>query len=173
MSTIDNSGDPQGSDRGARAGELKVGDPAPDFTLPDQSGKQVNLADLLGKGPVVVYFYPKDNSTGCTAEACAFRDSYTVFTDAGAEVIGISADSVESHRQFAEERHLPFILLSDADKRVRKLYHVPATLGLIPGRVTYILDSAGTIRHIFSSQMNATQHVQEALTTISALAPSS
>lgn len=150
-------------------GGLGSGDQAPDFTLPDQSGKPVRLADCLGKGPVVVYFYPKDNSTGCTAEACAFRDSYTVFTEAGAQVIGISSDSVESHRQFAEEKHLPFILLSDTKSRVRKLYNVPATLGLIPGRVTYILDNTGIIRQIFSSQMNPTQHVQEALATIAAL----
>ncbi|PWT70318.1 MAG: peroxiredoxin [Chloroflexi bacterium] len=148
---------------------LRVGDAAPDFTLPDQQGRPVHLAERLGKGPIVVYFYPKDNTTGCTAEACAFRDSYTVFTEAGAEVMGISSDSVESHRRFAEERHLPFLLLSDEHASVRRLYKVPTTLGFLPGRVTYVLDQAGVIRHIFSSQLNATQHVKEALATISAL----
>src|SRR5215469_9120862 len=98
------------SDGGAA---LRVGDLSPDFTLPDQQGRPVHLAEYLGKGPIVIYFYPKDYSTGCTAEACAFRDSYTVFTEAGAEVMGISSDSIESHRRFAEERHLPFLLLCD------------------------------------------------------------
>jgi peroxiredoxin Q/BCP len=148
---------------------LRVGDPAPDFTLPDQQGRPVHLAEYLGKGPIVIYFYPRDYSTGCTAEACAFRDSYTVFTEAGAEVMGISSDSIESHRRFAEERHLPFLLLCDAHASVRRLYKVSPTLGFIPGRVTYVLDQAGTIRHIFSSQINATQHVKEALATISSL----
>jgi thioredoxin-dependent peroxiredoxin len=148
---------------------LRVGDSAPDFTLPDQQGRPVHLAEYLGKGPIVVYFYPKDYSTGCTAEACAFRDSYTVFAEAGAEVMGISSDSIESHRRFAEERHLPFLLLCDEHSRVRRLYRVSPTLGFIPGRVTYVLDQAGIIRHIFSSQINATQHVKEALATISTL----
>ena len=145
-----------------------MGDPAPDFTLLDQSGIPVHLAERLGKGPIVVYFYPKDNSTGCTAEACAFRDSYRDFRDAGAEVIGISSDSVESHRRFVEERHLPFLLLCDEHSRVRRLYKVPNTLGFIPGRVTFVLDQQGIIRHVFSSQVNATQHVKEALTIIQA-----
>jgi peroxiredoxin Q/BCP len=148
---------------------LRVGDPAPDFTLPDQQGRPVHLAEYLGKGPIVVYFYPKDNTTGCTAEACAFRDSYTVFAEAGAEVMGISSDSIDSHRRFAEERHLPFLLLCDEHASVRRLYRVAPTLGFIHGRVTYVLDQAGIIRHIFSSQINATQHVKEALATISTL----
>ncbi|MGO8949796.1 MAG: peroxiredoxin [Ktedonobacterales bacterium] len=169
MNSEDIISDPPNGERATTGEGPGVGDQAPDFTLPDQSGRPVHLADCLGNGAVVVYFYPKDNTTGCTAEACAFRDSYTVFKEAGAEVIGISSDSVASHRQFAEQRHLPFILLSDQNKRVRKLYKVPTTLGFIPGRVTYILDKAGTIRHVFSSQVNATQHVQEALATIASL----
>lgn len=142
---------------------LEVGDPAPDFTLPTQSGGTVHLADYLGKQAVVVYFYPKDNTSGCTAEACAFRDSYEVFKQAGAEVIGISSDSVDSHQQFATQHHLPFILASDARSEVRKRYHVPATLGLLPGRVTYVIDRQGIVRHIFSSQLNVQRHVSEAL----------
>ncbi len=147
---------------------LQVGDTAPDFTLPTQSGGTVRLADYRGRQAVVVYFYPKDNTRGCTAEACAFRDSYEVFQQAGAEVIGISSDSVDSHQQFADQYHLPFILASDARGEVRKRYHVPATLGLLPGRVTYVIDQQGTIRHIFSSQLNAERHVAEALRTLQA-----
>ena len=147
---------------------LKVGDKAPDFTLPTDGGGSISLKGLKGK-TVVLYFYPRDDTPGCTAEACAFRDSYTVFAEAGAEVMGISSDSIDSHRRFAEERHLPFLLLCDEHASVRRLYKVAPTLGFIPGRVTYVLDQAGIIRHIFSSQINATQHVKEALATISAL----
>lgn len=146
----------------------QVGDAAPDFTLPTQSGDSVRLADYRGRQAVVVYFYPKDNTRGCTAEACAFRDSYEVFQQAGAEVIGISSDSVDSHEQFAEQYRLPFILASDTGGKVRKRYHVPSTLGLLPGRVTYVIDREGTIRHIFSSQLNAERHVAEALRTLRA-----
>ena len=142
---------------------LQVGDVAPDFTLPTQSGGSVRLADYRGRQAVVVYFYPKDNTRGCTAEACAFRDSYEVFQQAGAEVIGISSDSVDSHEHFAEQYRLPFILASDIGGKVRKRYHVPSTLGLLPGRVTYVIDREGMIRHIFSSQLNAERHVAEAL----------
>lgn len=142
---------------------VAVGDVAPDFTLPDQHGTPVRLSEHLGKRAVVVYFYPKDNTAGCTAEACAFRDSYAVFKDAGAEVIGISSDSAASHAEFAAQHHLPFILLSDEGAVVRKRYGVPTTFGLLPGRVTYILDQSGTVRHIFSSQLEAAKHVSEAL----------
>lgn len=142
---------------------LQVGDPAPDFTLPTQSGGTVHLADYIGKQAVVVYFYPKDNTSGCTAEACAFRDSYEVFQQAGAEVIGISSDSVDSHQQFATQHRLPFILASDAHGEMRKRYSVPTTLGLLPGRVTYVIDRQGIVRHIFSSQLNVQRHVSEAL----------
>src|SRR5580693_10489045 len=115
------------------ASSVKVGDKAPDFTLPAQSGERV----------VVMYFYPKDNTSGCTAEACAFRDSHEVFTDAGAEVIGVSSDSAEKHTAFADKYKLPFTLLSDRGGKVRKLYGVPTVLGLIPGRVTYVIDREG------------------------------
>lgn len=150
----------------AVANTLRVGDPAPDFSLPTHSGGSVHLADYLGKRAVVVYFYPKDNTPGCTAEACAFRDSYEVFQQAGAEVIGVSSDTVASHGRFAEQYHLPFVLASDPHGTVRKRYHVPATFGLLPGRVTYVIDRQGIIRHIFSSQLNAERHVAEALRTL-------
>nr|WP_290227081.1 peroxiredoxin [Trichocoleus desertorum] len=144
-------------------GKVEVGSVAPDFTLPDQTGAPVNLKDLIGQKNIVLYFYPKDDTPGCTKESCGFRDSYTVFQDAGAEVIGISADSPESHQQFAAKYQLPFTLLSDTGSQVRKLYGVPATLGLLPGRVTYVIDRQGIVRHIFKSQLNFQAHVEESL----------
>lgn len=142
---------------------VKVGDVAPDFTLVSQTGESVSLKDVLGQKAVVLYFYPKDDTPGCTAESCAFRDSYTAFQDAGAEVIGVSSDTSASHQQFAAKYQLPFILLSDAGGAVRKQYGVPATLGLLPGRVTYVIDKTGVVRHIFNSQFNFKGHVEEAL----------
>jgi thioredoxin-dependent peroxiredoxin len=145
------------------AGGIQVGDKAPDFTLPSQSGDEVRLFDRLGERVVVLYFYPKDNTSGCTAEACAFRDSYETFTDAGAEVIGVSSDSADKHAAFAGQHNLPFTLVADKGGRVRKSYGVPAVLGVIPGRVTYVIDRTGTVRHVFSSMTNIGQHVNDAL----------
>ena len=145
---------------------IGVGDKAPDFTLPSQSGEQVRLRDRLGQGVVVLYFYPKDETSGCTREACAFRDSHEVFTDAGAEVIGVSSDSVDKHASFATHHKLPFTLLSDKGGKVRKAYGVPATLGLIPGRVTYVIDRDGTVRHVFNSMTNINGHVKDALEVV-------
>jgi thioredoxin-dependent peroxiredoxin len=142
---------------------IRAGDKAPDFTLPSQSGEQVRLYDRLGERVVVLYFYPKDDTRGCTAEACAFRDSFEAFTDAGAEVIGVSSDSVDRHAAFAGKHELPFTLLSDKGGQVRKLYGVPATLGFVPGRVTYVIDREGTIRLSFNSMTNIGQHVSDAL----------
>lgn len=147
-------------------GRIKVGDVAPDFTLPNQSGQQVSLRDLVGKKSIVLYFYPKDFSRGCTAEACTFRDNYEAFKDAGAEVIGVSSQSVESHDKFASLYKLPFILLSDEDGKIRKLYGVPSTFGVLPGRVTYVIDQKGIVRYIFNSQLNPTKHIEEALRII-------
>jgi thioredoxin-dependent peroxiredoxin len=145
---------------------VQVGDKAPDFTLPSQSGEQVRLQDRLGERVVVLYFYPKDNTSGCTAEACAFRDSHEVFTEAGAEVIGISSDSAERHAAFAGKHNLPFTLLSDQGGRVRRQYGVPAVLVLLPGRVTYVIDRQGTVRHVFNSMTNIDQHVGDALEVV-------
>jgi peroxiredoxin Q/BCP len=142
---------------------VKVGDKAPDFTLPSQMGDNVTLSEFFGKKNVVLYFYPKDESRGCTKEACSFRDSYDVFTGLGAEVLGVSSQSIESHKSFATHHGLPFILLSDADHKVRQLYGVPSTLGIIQGRVTYIIDKKGIVRHVFSSQVHPELHVEEAL----------
>ena len=141
---------------------VKVGERAPDFALPDANGREVRLADFRGR-PVVLYFYPKDDTPGCTKEACSFRDQYQDFRDAGAEVIGVSSDSSDSHRRFAERHRLPFTLLADQGGKVRKLYGVPATLGLLPGRVTFVIDAEGLVRHAFNSQLAATRHVEEAL----------
>jgi peroxiredoxin Q/BCP len=145
---------------------IGVGDQAPDFTLPSQSGEQVRLSDRLGEQVVVLYFYPRDNTPGCTAEACAFRDSHEVFSEAGAEVIGVSSDSADRHAAFAGRHDLPFTLLSDAGGRVRKSYGVPTVLGVLPGRVTYVIDRQGTVRHVFNSMTNIGQHVGDALTVV-------
>jgi peroxiredoxin Q/BCP len=144
-------------------GKVKVGDKAPDFTLPDQTGSTVNLRDFIGNKIIVLYFYPRDFSRGCTAEACAFRDSYDVFVEAGAQVLGVSPQSVDSHNKFAIMNKLPFVLLSDEHGKIRELYGVPSTLGLFSGRVTYIIDKQGIVRHMFSSQSHPTKHIEEAL----------
>ena len=142
--------------------EVKVGDKAPDFTLPSQMGDNLTLSEYFGKKNIVLYFYPKDESIGCTREACKFRDTYDVFTSLDAEVLGVSSQSVESHKSFATHHGLPFILLSDEKNEVRKLYGVPATMGIIPGRVTFIIDKKGVVRHIFSSQYQPEKHIEEA-----------
>jgi peroxiredoxin Q/BCP len=142
---------------------VRVGDPAPDFQLLSATGESVALSDFRGKAEVVLFFYPKDNTPICSAEACSFRDQYDEFREAGAEVIGISTDSVASHQQFAGRHQLPFQLLSDTDGSVRVLYGVPKTLGALPGRVTYVIDRHGIVRHLFSSQFQPAKHVAEAL----------
>jgi peroxiredoxin Q/BCP len=145
--------------------KLRVGDRAPEFALTSQEGKSVRLSDFIGQKNVVLYFYPKDETPGCTAEAGAFRDSYDILRKLGAEVIGVSSDSVDSHVRFARKCDLPFPLLSD-NAGVRKSYGVKPTLGLIPGRVTYIIDKQGRVANVFSSQLNPRQHVTEALATL-------
>jgi thioredoxin-dependent peroxiredoxin len=150
-------------------GKVQVGDSAPDFSLPTQDGKSVSLQDFRGQKAIVLYFYPKDDSLGCTTEACAFRDSYEVFKDAGAEVIGVSSDSEESHQRFASKHRLPFILASDQGGKLRKRYGVEKTMGILPGRVTYVIDKEGTVRSVFSSQSALQKHITEALQTLKGL----
>ena len=145
--------------------ELNEGQKAPDFTAKDQNGKNISLSDFSGKD-VILYFYPKDDTPGCTTQACAFRDSYEVFKDAGAEVIGISEDSQQSHEKFAAKYQLPFTLLSDTGNKVRQLYGVPATLWIMPGRVTYAIDKQGVVKHIFDSMLDFKAHVSESLKTL-------
>lgn len=149
---------------------IAVGDKAPDFKLRDQTGKEVSLADFRGSKAVVLYFYPKDETPGCTKEACSFRDRYEDFTKAGAEVIGVSGDSVSKHQAFAQHHRLPFTLLADEGNALRKAYGVPATLWILPGRVTYVIDKEGVVRHVFDSQLQATRHIDEALAVIRQLA---
>jgi peroxiredoxin Q/BCP len=149
---------------------MKTGDIAPDFTLPNQHGDKVSLYSMLKDKPVVLFFYPKDHTPGCTKEACAFRDSYEVFQEAGAEVVGISSDGPASHLGFAQKYRLPYPLLSDSIGRVRKLFKVPKTLGLLPGRVTYVIDQKGVVVHVFNSQFNFGKHIDVALKTVEALA---
>ena len=145
--------------------ELKIGDKIPNFKLNDANGNLFDSSSLLGK-PAVIYFYPKDNTAGCTAQACSFRDQYEDFKDLGAAVIGISSDSVSSHQKFAKQYKLPFVLLSDASKKVRKLFGVPTGMfGLIPGRVTYVADKEGVIKMIFDSMMPK-NHISNALKAI-------
>lgn len=148
---------------------LETGMAAPDFELPDQNGKAVRLSQFKGKRPVVVYFYPKDDTSGCTIEACAFRDDFERFQATGAEIIGISDDSTESHGRFASKYKLPFTLLSDRGGRVRRQYGVKKNLGVIPGRVTFVIDRAGVIRHVFSSQSKPARHIEEALIALALL----
>jgi thioredoxin-dependent peroxiredoxin len=146
--------------------KVKVGSVAPDFTLPSQAGEMVSLKDFFGRNPVVLFFYPKDDSPGCTREVCAFRDYFEEFGKLDVQVIGISSDSVESHKRFAVEHDLSFTLLSDERDNIRRLYGVPKTFGLFPGRVTYVIDKEGVVRHVFASQLSVERHVQEALTVL-------
>ena len=148
---------------------VEPGSPAPGFRLQTSTGEYVSLEDFHGKKNVVVYFYPKDFSKGCTTEACEFRDSYEEFKNLGAEVIGVSNDNQKSHEAFASEHKLPFILLSDPDGSARKSYGVKKTLGLVPGRVSFVIDKNGIVRHVFSSQSRATAHVSEALAVLKSL----
>ena len=128
----------------------------------------MSLKDMIGK-EIVLYFYPKDNTPGCTIEAKAFRDRYEVFAEMGATVFGVSSDSVDSHKGFAAKCDLPFTLLSDPGGKVRKLYGVPTTLGFFSGRVTFVIDKQGVVRHVFSSQMNPAGHVDEAVKVLKSM----
>ncbi|MFC7668654.1 peroxiredoxin [Hymenobacter humi] len=140
---------------------LQVGQTAPDFTLKTTTGETFRLSQLRGRH-VVLYFYPKDDTPGCTAQACSFRDQYEDFKDLGAEVVGISSDSEKSHQKFTAKHNLPFQLLADENGEVRKLYEVPrAMLGLLPGRVTFVIDKNGVIQYIFNSLTGATDHVSK------------
>ena len=143
--------------------KVEVGSTVPQFTLTDQNGNQFSINSVIGKKNLVIYFYPKDDTPGCTKEACAFRDQFEVFNEANAMIIGISGQSVESHKQFAERYHLTFTLLSDEGDEVRNMFGVPASLRVIPGRVTYIADKSGKVVYVFNSQTQATKHVEEAL----------
>ena len=141
---------------------LKIGDKIPSFTSIDSKGNSFDIKEYIGK-PLVIYFYPKDDTPGCTIQACTFRDKYEDFKALGAEVIGISSDSLKSHQKFASLYKLPFILLSDFDKKIRIQFGVPNDfLGLIPGRATYVIDKKGVVQLIFDST-SAKIHIEKAL----------
>jgi peroxiredoxin Q/BCP len=143
---------------------IQKGDKCPSFKLTDQNGEVFNVDEVIGKDNLVIYFYPKDDSPGCTKQACSFRDAFEDFKEAGARVIGISSDDEKSHKKFAEKHNLPFTLLADSKKVVRKQFGVPTNLlGLLPGRVTYIVDKEGVVQGVFNSQLNFDKHISEAL----------
>jgi peroxiredoxin Q/BCP len=142
---------------------LIIGDTIPDFSLLDQNGAVFNLSDAKGQA-LVIYFYPKDDTPGCTKEACRFRDEFEVFSDLDARVIGVSSDDVASHKEFEIKYNLPFTLLADTDQKLRKLFGVPSFgAGLVPGRVTYIIDKKAVVRYVFSSMRQAEMHVDKSL----------
>ena len=147
--------------------KIEVGSKIPEFTLHDQDGITFSIKDYIGVKNLVIYFYPKDNTPGCTKEACYFRDQYEEFSDNGAMIIGISSQSSQSHNDFIEKHKLPFTLLSDRENIVHKMFGVNSNL--FPGRVTFVVDKNGTIAYIFDSQINVTKHVDEALRIIKKL----
>lgn len=150
---------------------LDVGDKVPSFELPDQTGRVVKFGELLGKGPIVLFFYPKDETPVCTREACSFRDAHDDLVKAGATVFGISGDSVESHAKFAKNHRLQYGLLADVGDRVRNdVFGVPrGLLGLKPGRATYVIDKDGVVRHRYQAHLEAQAHVDEAIATVKKL----
>lgn len=142
---------------------LRIGDPAPGFDAVAHDGSRQSLPEILDGGPLVLFFYPKDETRGCIAEVCAFRDAYEDFVDAGAHVVGVSSDSTDSHQSFAAHHRLPFPLIPDPRGELRRAYRVPRTFGILPGRVTYVIGADGCIEHVFSSQFRPDEHIAEAL----------
>jgi len=142
---------------------LKAGQEAPNFSLPDQNDNSVSLLDFRGKKNVIIFFYPKDNTPGCTAQSCSFRDNYSAFNELNTQVIGVSQDSVESHKDFSQRNQLSYPILCDADGSVRKLYGLKKLFGLIPDRVSFAINKNGIIQHVFCSQFQSTKHIEEML----------
>ena len=151
--------------------KLKIGDKAPELSLQSSTGEKVALSQFLGTKNVVIFFYPMDESPVCSREAEAFKEKYEAFKKLDAEVIGISSQSAESHKAFATHHRLPFILLSDAEGAVRKLYGISSTLGVVPGRVTFVIDKEGVIKYVFSSQLQPGRHAEEALRALQRIVP--
>ena len=150
------------------ASALVAGDRAPLIALPDGEGIERRSDALAGK-PLVLFFYPKDDTPGCTAEACAFRDSFADLQELGAELWGVSGDDAASHQRFALRHRLPFPLLVDSGNSLRKAFGVPSVLGLLPGRVTYVIDGEGVIRHVFNNLLDGPAHRREAIEALKAL----
>ena len=147
---------------------LAVGDRAPLIALRDQNGTERRSDQLDGKA-LVLFFYPKDDTPGCTMEACAFRDNYAELQSLGAEVWGVSGDDASSHQRFATRHQLPYPLLVDQANGLRKAFGVPSVLGLLPGRVTYVIDGGGVIRHIFNNLLDGPAHLREAKAALQTL----
>ena len=146
---------------------IQIGDQCPQFNLPDQHNQLIDILQFIGQKNLVIYFYPKDDTPGCTKEACSFRDQFDVFNSFDCEVIGISSDSPKKHLEFATKYNLRFTLLADTDKSVRKAFGVPSNLfGLLPGRVTYIIDKKGVVRGIYNSQTDPLGHIDKAIETL-------
>jgi peroxiredoxin Q/BCP len=142
---------------------LQIGDRAPLFSATAHDGSTVNLSDFLGKQGLVLFFYPKDGTPVCTKEVCSFRDAYGKFTDAGVAVVGVSSDSATKHQSFAKQHQLPFPLISDSDGSLQRLFGVSKKLGLIPGRMTFVIDKDGIVRLIYSALFASEEHVRQAL----------
>ena len=151
------------------ARSLKPGDVAPDFHLQASDGRWVQGTELWARGPTVIFFYPRDETPGCTVEACTFQRDLGLFDDLGAQVVGVSSDSIESHRSFAANHELTYLLLSDPLGELRRAFGVSKTLGLLPGRTTYVVDGQGVVRHAYTSQLNVTGHVRRALDALKEL----
>ena len=151
---------------------LRKGDAAPTLPMSTQDGDTISLADYQGQHPVVLYFYPKDDTPICTMEACSFRDAYDDFRAAGAVVIGVSGDTQASHRRFIAQHDLPFLLVADTDGALRRAFGLPSGISLFNKRITFVIDQEGTIRHAFESRFAAGQHVEEALAVVQDLAAS-
>ena len=147
---------------------IEVGDACPPFQAKLQDGSFFDPTSLLGRKSLVLFFYPKDGTPVCTQQACAFRDAYAQFVEAGVEVVGVSSDSPESHRRFAAKHALPFPIISDADGALRRLFGVPRALGIFPGRVTYVIDPRGIVRMVYNSTLSAEPHVRKALEAVAA-----
>ncbi|MBQ0736018.1 peroxiredoxin [Aquimarina celericrescens] len=149
---------------------LEVGDKVPEFEAINDHGENFKSIDIIGKKPVVIYFYPKNFTPGCTKEACDFRDNYEEFTSLGAEVIAISSDTIASHVKFKNRYRLPFIFLSDHKGKLRKLFGVKSELfGMLPGRETYVINKQGVVQLKFNS-INATRHLKKAMAKVKELA---
>jgi peroxiredoxin Q/BCP len=155
--------------QGGESHMVDVGQGAPDFVLQASNGTTIKLSEFRDKKSVVLFFYPKDDSPGCTREACSFRDAYSEFSGADVKVLGINSGDLDSHQKFVAKHHLQFPLLVDTGDRVRAAYGVSKTAGIIPGRVTFLIDKTGVVRARFSSQFGATQHVDEMRAAISNL----
>lgn len=148
---------------------LAPGDQAPSFELLDETGKKHSLESLIEAGPLVIFFYPKDETAVCTKEACGFRDDYSEFQGLGAQVVGVSRDNAESHAAFKANHQLPFPLLCDEGGRVAALFQVKKKFGLIPGRSTFVIDQAGVVRLSFTAALNASEHIKQALAGLRAI----